>query len=567
MGNMSVLEAQEHAGKFIQPGWIEEYIRPIVVDVMPHYMFTEGDEKHRQGWCSACQEWVDVRPERLMKAIREPDDEEYPQYIPMITDDWKFRQNFELGRTLHNRTGYCPRCGARVTFRGMWRGHRSLEDKRFLIHYEKSPVDPKNTVVCIGYRLHTEWREMDPMSPDVPVEIRPQEICVFKSGEGGERFIWEDSWMYGAGWVHRKECKSGYAPGLFGTQIQSVLDNYSFIDSVRGTPFEKAVESGSTIWNTTMGEWYDRISIMNRLAKYPCIEYLLRLGMDEIACDTLNEQIGNRINRKGKTAQQVLRITGDEWGEVKGKQLRLTPDALDVHRMARKMKLRMNMEIIDWCGRSRGGADSCKVIFNAWPGYDPVKMIKFCRKRGINLKDYADHVGFMKKLGMSQQDTEFLYPRDFQTCHIELARRLGDLQSLETDVKIGLRIEDGEMDEYFFSAAGFILRPAFSAKEIMEEGNALKHCVGGYVNRYEDGKTNICFLRNEEEPNKPRYTVEFSKTGVMLQCRGYGNDIGKQAMEQKRKDAKRLELFWRLHEMYRKDLKVMKKKEARRKAA
>ena len=408
---------------------------------------------------------------------------------------------------------------------------------------------------------------MDPMSPDVPVEIRPQEICVFKSGEGGERFIWEDSWMYGAGWRHRKECKSGYAPGLFGSQIQSVLDNYSFIDAVRGTPFEKAVESGSAIWNTRVGEWYDRISIMNGLSKYPCIEYLIKMGMDEIAEAVLEGTIGNRINRKGKTAQQVLRLTGDEWGEVKGKKLTLTPDALDVHRIARQRKWRMNMELISWCGSCMGWAEQVKKIAAHMPSANTVKMLKYCRRKGVNLKDYADHIVFMRNLGMDAQDGEFLYPRDFSECHAELARRVENAKDVADSGAIIARIMEGELDEYFFSAAGFTLRPAFTASEIAAEGKALKHCVGGYVDRYAAGGTNICFLRNEEEPNKPRYTVEFGKTGALIQCRGYGNDMGKDAQEQKRRDAKRLELFWRLHEMYRKDLKVMKKKEARRKAA
>lgn len=567
MGNMSVLEAQEHAGKFIQSSWIEEHIRPVAVDVMPHYLFTEGDEKHRQGWCSACEEWVDVSPERLTKIIREPDDEEYPQYIPVITDDWKFRQGFDKGRTLHNHTGFCPRCGARVTFRGLWRGHRSLEDKRFLIHYEKSPIDPKNTVVCVGYRLHTEWREMDPMRPDVPVEIRPQEICIFKSGEGGERFILEDSRMYGSGWVHRKKCGSGYAPGLFGNKIQTVLDNYSFIDAVRGTPFEKPTESGSMIWSTVQGEWFDRISIMAGIAKYPCIEYLLKLEMDEIANDLFNGWSGNLINRKGKTAKEVLRLTDSEWGEVKGRKLRLTPDALKVHRLAKRKKWRISMELIDWCGRRRGDAEQVRVIASHMPAANTVKLLKYCRKKGVSLKDYADHMSFMRTLGMDEQDSEFLYPKDFSECHAELARRISNAKEVAESGRILSRILEGELDEYFFSAMGFTLRPAFTAGEIAAEGKTLKHCVGGYVDRYAEGGTNICFLRNEDEPNKPRYTVEFGKTGQLIQCRGYGNDMGKDAQAQKRADAQRLEMFWRLHEMYRKDLKAMKKKEARRKAA
>lgn len=350
-----------------------------------------------------------------------------------------------------------------------------------------------------------------------------------------------------------------------GTRVQMVLDNQSFYEAVSGTPFEAPTWPGSDVWNTQEGSWYDRITVMERIAKYPCIEYLYRLGMHDIAGDVMGGSIGNRINRKGKTAQQVLRLTGDEWGEVKGKKLNLTPDALDVHRMARRRKLRMNMELISWCGHRRGWEGLFRVLIDCFPGINPVPMLKYCRKHEVGLKEYVDHVQFMTALGMGPESV-FLYPKDFHACHTELARRVAGIADLSNNGKILSRIQTGEMDEYFFAAAGLVMRPAFNAQEITSEGNALSHCVGGYVNRYASGETNICFLRDETAPSKPRYTVEFAKNGRLVQCRGYGNDMGQAAKAQKEADQERLELFWRTFDMYRADLKRMKQK-ARRKAA
>lgn len=566
---MSVFEAQAHAGHMLQKCWMEDKVRQRAERVAPHYLFTEGDKKHREGWCSACQTWVDCSPKEMeqmnrWKEMGEFETDEEPEFIPETLNQYEFDRSY-TGESCHNDTGFCPECGAKVRFRSIAKGYRSLKDRFFLIVYGKSAIDPQNTVVCVGYDIRVEWRKMDSYYPEVPLEMEPREVCVFMPGEGGKRYVHLDSYMYGTYWASRKSCHSGWGPGIMGTRVQMALDNQSFYEAVSGTPFEVPTLPGSDVWNTQEGSWYDRITVMERIAKYPCIEYLYRLGMNDIAGDVMDGSIGNRINRKGKTAQQVLRLTGDEWGEVKGKKLNLTPDALDVHRMARRRKLRMNMELISWCGHRRGWAELFRVLINCFPGINPVPMLKYCRKHEVGLKEYVDHVQFMTALGMGPESV-FLYPKDFHACHTELARRVAGIADLSNNGKILSRIQTGEMDEYFFAAAGLVMRPAFNAQEITSEGNALSHCVGGYVNRYASGETNICFLRDETAPSKPRYTVEFAKNGRLVQCRGYGNDMGQTARAQKEADQERLELFWRTFDMYRADLKRMKQK-ARRKAA
>ena len=144
---------------------------------------------------------------------------------------------------------------------------------------------------------------------------------------------------------------------------------------------------------------------------------------------------------------------------------------------------------------------------------------------------------------------------------------MGDVKDTQKTVKIQSRIQKGTLDDYFFSAEGLTLRPAFTAAEIVAEGNYLKHCVAGYVDRYAEGGTVICFLRDDRNLNKPRYTVEFSTDGRLVQCRGYQNDRTDEARAQKEADAERLELFWRLHRMYRNELARKKKHEKRARAA
>lgn len=580
MGKMTWHEAELHAGRLLRTPGIYGEVWKAAKKVMPHYIFTQGDERHRTGWCSACEQFVDCGKEAMSDQLpswvnNDPyladDDDEQP-FIPFAGESkFEFDRWYGEGGTRHNCTGYCPSYGERVRFRSAARGIRSIYDKRFMIIYQKSEIDPQNTVVCAGYRLDCSYRKTDAFQPEFPLEITPLEVCVFRYGDGGERFIQEMKWHGIEGWKptwsHRKDCAGGFAPGMFGNTIQVVLDQQSFWDAVTGTPFEKSTAPGSDIWATSAGRLYDRIDIMNALAKYPCLEYLFKLDQDDIACAAINRTIGNRINRRGKTAREVLKLNADDWGQVKGNHIRLTPDALDVHRIARRRKMKMDMALISWCGHVRGWAEYFRQICQMMAGADIPRMMKYCRKNGIALLEYKDHVSMMRFLGMGPQDREFLLPRNFAECHHELAVRMGDVKDTQKTVKIQSRIQKGILDDYFFSAEGLTLRPAFTAAEIVAEGNYLKHCVAGYVDRYAEGGTVICFLRDDRNMNKPRYTVEFSTDGRLVQCRGYKNDRTDESRAQKEADEERLERFWRLHRMYRNELARQKKHERRAKVA
>ena len=58
--------------------------------------------------------------------------------------------------------------------------------------------------------------------------------------------------------------------------------------------------------------------------------------------------------------------------------------------------------------------------------------------------------------------------------------------------------------------------------EIIAEGNALHHCVGGYVERVAKKECVILFLRRCEEVDKPFYTVEV-RNRKAVQVRGMQN--------------------------------------------
>ena len=69
---------------------------------------------------------------------------------------------------------------------------------------------------------------------------------------------------------------------------------------------------------------------------------------------------------------------------------------------------------------------------------------------------------------------------------------------------------------------GLILIVPKSGDEIRAEGEALHHCVGGYVSKVARGETNIFFIRRADKPNEPYFTMEW-KNNTVVQCRGSHN--------------------------------------------
>ena len=132
-----------------------------------------------------------------------------------------------------------------------------------------------------------------------------------------------------------------------------------------------------------------------------------------------------------------------------------------------------------------------------------------------------------------EPNTALLLPSDMSKMHQRMTDRMNALR-VETKARelaakqVGLRKRLPELrEQYLFHAAGLVLRPFDSVREVLNEGQVLGICIGSYASGYAEGSKIICCLRREEEPDEPWRAVEFSTvTGKMVQDRGRCNDAG-----------------------------------------
>lgn len=157
------------------------------------------------------------------------------------------------------------------------------------------------------------------------------------------------------------------------------------------------------------------------------------------------------------------------------------------------------------------------------------------------LNQWGDYLAMCQAVGKSLDEEMFYKPKDLKRRHDELVT---DKQKLEIVKRMAAdpqmrELEAKNMEEKFpkatevmkeikgkyeFAAAGFRMILPETPIEIVKEGYALHHCAGSsdrYFNRIENRETFIGFLRREEEPDIPFYTVEFEPGGTIRQNRSY----------------------------------------------
>lgn len=135
--------------------------------------------------------------------------------------------------------------------------------------------------------------------------------------------------------------------------------------------------------------------------------------------------------------------------------------------------------------------------------------------------EYKDYLEMCWKLRYDMKNSFVLFPADLQEAHDKAAHRVkikaDDI--MRRDFKTAYQRIMGQLDYERDNMR--IVYPA-SPDEIIEEGQILHHCVGGYVEKVAEMKCIILFLRRCEDVDKPFYTVEVRDRKV-VQVRGMQN--------------------------------------------
>lgn len=89
--------------------------------------------------------------------------------------------------------------------------------------------------------------------------------------------------------------------------------------------------------------------------------------------------------------------------------------------------------------------------------------------------------------------------------------------------KLAAKLYDQRKEKFEYADDNFSIVVPEEMNKITKEGVYLHHCVGGYISRVAEGKTNILFLRRNEEIDIPFFTIEVNNHNEIIQIHGLYN--------------------------------------------
>ena len=181
-------------------------------------------------------------------------------------------------------------------------------------------------------------------------------------------------------------------------------------------------------------------------------------------------------------------------------------------------------------------------------GMDAVELKRYLDKAKIDTWEYKRHGEHCKELGLEKaawmpapkhfrhvaEEVEAAYAKEERRRARIKAARAREIERTKNERFAAVQAEFAALG---FSAGAILAVWPRTAKELKEEGKAMKNCIGNgiYLRRVADGTGAICFLRESASPDTPWVDVELrleKRKWCVAQCYIAGNMPAPEEAEQ-----------------------------------
>lgn len=311
---------------------------------------------------------------------------------------------------------------------------------------------------------------------------------------------------------------------------------------------------------------------MKMYLRFPKLEWICKMGLNQLAKDIAGDRYGysgvGKINFKGKTIYEILGLTKVNtrvMQSIDGNhyELRLLQVAQKCGIQMKPEQLKefyetfgCNTTLLEQKDRRVSLHKLCKYIAKESERY-PLGEKGGCwqysymrykertdprieRKQNM-AKDWIEYLEWCRELKYDLNNMFIYMPTNFKKVHDRTAQeymalkdkiaaaekkrreRLAAKKMAETKKAMEeIFSKNDGVDAFQIKGKGLILVVPKTGDEIRREGEALHHCVGGYVERVARGETNIFFVRKADQPDKSYFTMEW-RDNKIIQCRGFKN--------------------------------------------
>lgn len=143
------------------------------------------------------------------------------------------------------------------------------------------------------------------------------------------------------------------------------------------------------------------------------------------------------------------------------------------------------------------------------------RFIRYAKMHHGNVKMYLykDYLRFAKLLGFDLKNNRYAFPKNLKEEHDKLEKQY-KIQSTEFMKKAIIK-RGKELSSNTYQTKNFIILPARTLKDLLDESKQQNNCVRTYAEDYAAGTCDIYFMRNVNEQKKSLVTVEVKNNQVV----------------------------------------------------
>ena len=443
------------------------------------------------------------------------------------------RHEVSIAAAKHNTSGTCPRCKKEITFK--CRGRRGRIFDRATVQVLQKAEG--NGLVLRIIKVYRSFADSDIPNHFEIWENARQFITLSSSGQCSVDAYY---YHYKAGYDLTPWC-NGYRPVFdqwkynFTADMSGVLYQRNLSDTLKDTPWAYSqLEAFSGI-----ASFSGVATFLSAYIKRPKIEHLIKMKLYRLVSGIIyggySYSALQAINFNGENMRAILGIDRPYFPLLR--ELNPSIDQLHLIRQLLQADHKPSTEQIKWFIASKiSNADAAKELLAHMSVHKLQRYVEqqFAPEDEAALKrvdyykmntlitDYHDYLCMCKELQYDVKNSFILFPRELKAAHDSVAKTLKDKRTAEHEKNIA-----GSFDEwqkrYQYQSKELMMIPPHSAKEIVDEGAALHHCVRLYVKNVAEKKSVILFVRSVDEPDKSLCTVEV-KDGQVTQARGFDNE-------------------------------------------
>lgn len=443
------------------------------------------------------------------------------------------RHEVRIAAAKHNTSGLCPRCKKKITFK--CRGRRGrIFDRETVQVLQKAEG---NGLVLRIIKVYRSFADSDIPNHFEIWENARQFITLSSSGQCSVDAYY---YHYKAGYDLTPWC-NGYRPVFdrwkynFTADMSGALYQRNLSDTLKDTPWAYSqLEAFSGI-----ASFSGVATFLSAYIKRPKIEHLIKMKLYRLVSGIIyggySYSALQAINFNGENMRAILGIDRPYFPLLR--ELDPSIDQLHLIRQLLQADHKPSTEQIKWFIANKiSNADAAKELLAhmsvhklqryAERQFAPedeaaLKRVDYYKMNTL-ITDYHDYLCMCKELQYDVKNSFILFPHELKAAHDSVAKTLKDKRTAEHEKAIA-----GSFDEwqkrYQYQSKELMMIPPHSAKEIVNEGAALHHCVSLYVKNVAEKKSVILFVRSVDEPDKSLCTVEV-KDGQVTQARGFGNE-------------------------------------------